>query len=323
MLFVGVGMAALALVVCAGVGGMAVLQGGESPTTAAVGIDGVAQVDEAPETADGDEALTDLDPTGEGSAAALEEAEPPPEPAATSPSRTREARRTGGASSASSRTSGRRTASQAAPPPRLPPQPLPLPSSEPDPDPEASRDGPVDLDRAARSAGRGGLDSDTRRRLEDTRIDDPTFTRAYTILAADAQARGDTRAAEGYLERLMALGENRFNPVLLSELARLQVNGRRYASALRNANTAEQHWARIPSSVMFERKAEIYEVQAAATQGLLYESDDEREQLDLLEDALKRWTRYREHADAGARVDLVARADTQLDKLRAIRSRLE
>jgi uncharacterized protein HemY len=167
------------------------------------------------------------------------------------------------------------------------------------------------------------LDADTRGGLEGTTIDDPAFTRAYTILAADAQARGDTVAAERYLERLMTLVENRFSPVLLSELARLQVNRRRYASALRNANTAEQHWARIPSSVMFERKSEIYEVQAAATQGLLYESDDEREQLELLDEALQRWTRYREHADAGARTDLVARADAQIDKLRAIRSRLE
>ena len=99
-------------------------------------------------------------------------------------------------------------------------------------------------------------------------MDQPTYTRARTILALDAARRGDVASAENYIEQTMALPENRYNPLLLSQLALHQVNRQRYASALNNANKAEQHWARLPPDVLFERKAIIYEVQAAATQGV-------------------------------------------------------
>ena len=58
--------------------------------------------------------------------------------------------------------------------------------------------------------------------FESVAIADPTYTRARTILALDAARRGDARSAENYIEQTMALPENRYNPVLLSQLALLQ-----------------------------------------------------------------------------------------------------
>ncbi|MBO84795.1 MAG: hypothetical protein CL927_05505, partial [Deltaproteobacteria bacterium] len=217
-------------------------------------------------------------------------------------------------------------------PPRIPAPALPTP---PPATPQASSpsgtadigsepgEPELDLDQATRTASTGRLDPSTRRSLEALAIDNPDYTRARTLLAVDAAQRGDAASAERYLEQTMSLPENRYNPVLLSQLALHQVNRQRYASALNNANRAEQHWARLPSNVMFERKAIIYEVQAAATQGLLYEADSDQQQKELVNDALRRWTRFREHATSGSSTDQIVRADQQIEKLTSIRSRLE
>ncbi len=326
IVFVGVAMAAVALIACTGVLGVALTSdvfAPSAPVAQAEAPTATAEIEAVPETT---AAAKLTDDTGGPAVAA---AEPSPVPSAEPPATPRPAAPSVAAARPAPRAPepARRAASD--PPPRAtreaPPRvaPVPLPPPEPPPAPAEPRDGAVDYENAARVAARGGLDPATRQTLESTPIDDPNFTRAYTLLASDALARKDPRSAERYLEQLMALTENRYNPVLLGSLSRLQVNRRQYTKALDNAHRAEQHWARIPSGMMFEKKAEIYEVQAAATQGLLYDSDNEREQLQLAEDAIQRWVRYREHVSTASRDDLIANADTQLEKLRAIRTRLE
>lgn len=122
------------------------------------------------------------------------------------------------------------------------------------------------------------------------------------------------------LDDLMVLPENRYNPLYLSELAQWYVNAGRYEQALEAANKAEQYWARLPSSQVFEKKAEIYEAQAAAWQGLFYRSEDDME---LLEKAIRHWRKYREHVASRSRTDLARHADDQLAKLEDIQHRLQ
>ena len=321
ILAVGVAAAAIALLFCAGLGGYVVQQGDTPSPTAATAVDkpieaAAAVVEQEPPARDPKFAAED---TGQA-AVAQNTPEPKARPSKPASSRSPRASRSEPRSAPPTRR---------ARPPRIPAPALPTPPraaapSAPDPGLEDARDDPsVDLDRAARTASAGGLDPSTRRSLEAKAIDDPAYTQARTILAVDAAQRGDSAAAERYLEQTMSLPENRYNPVLLSQLALHQVNRQRYASALSNANRAEQHWARLPSNVMYERKAIIYEVQAAATQGLLYEAESDQQQKELVNDALQRWTRFREHATSGSSIDQIARADKQIEKLTSIRARLE
>ena len=108
-------------------------------------------------------------------------------------------------------------------------------------------------------------------------------------------------------------------PVFLADLARYHVNRGNYQSALDNAILAERYWARLPSALVFSKKAEIYEVQAAAYQGLFYKSEDD---LELLDQAIKHWEKYRSHVRTKSRSDLTRRADKELTKLEDIRGRL-
>jgi hypothetical protein len=317
LLYMGIGMAAVALLVCTGVSGyvwdhrsaapdapVSAVVALEEPTVATAEADATAEApsEEAVAEEPSFEAQDTGSPRGAKPSKAQASAAPTAPGSRTSRSAPRPARR-----------------AQRTRPPQIPSPALP-PTVEETTD---EGDGAVDLDRAARRASGGGLEPSTRRSLESVGTDNPTFTRARTILAVDAARRGDARSAENYIEQTMALPENRYNPVLLSQLALHQVNRQRYRTALTNANKAEQHWARLPSDVMFERKAVIYEVQAAATQGLLYEANEDRVQLELANDALRRWARLREHATAGSSFDRVARADRQIEKLNSIRARLE
>ena len=144
--------------------------------------------------------------------------------------------------------------------------------------------------------------------------------RAHTILLMDARARGDDRAARALLDEIFVQPEAHYNPVLLVERARYDVNGGDYRSGMDAARTAEQHWARLPSALVFTKTAEIYELQAAAAQGLFYRTPGDAA---LLDSASAAWRRYREHVQTRERADLVARADNQLARLADIRRRTQ
>ena len=121
-----------------------------------------------------------------------------------------------------------------------------------------------------------------------------------------------------YLDQLFYLDENRYNPVFLSKRARWYANNRKYDRALADAQKAEQHWARIPPALVFETKAEIFEVQAASLQGLFYKSESD---VELLDKAIRGWKKYRRHVD-DRRNDLGSHAEAQIKKLDYARSRL-
>jgi hypothetical protein len=118
----------------------------------------------------------------------------------------------------------------------------------------------------------------------------------------------------------MVLPENQYNPVFLADLARWHANHGDYARAIETADKAERYWARLPSELVFSKKAEIYEIQAAATQGRFYKSKDD---LELLERASSAWQKYRGHVATRDRTDLVKRADDELAKLADIKERLQ
>jgi len=179
---------------------------------------------------------------------------------------------------------------------------------------------PSALDRYAKDADRGNLGSSDIMYLEMVAIDEPAYTRSRALLLMNAQRDGDSRATKRYLDELMMLPENRYNPVFLADLSRYHVNRGNYQSALDNAILAERYWARLPSELVFSKKAEIFEVQAAAYQGLFYKSEDD---LSLLDQAIRHWEKYRNHVKSKARSDLSRRADKELTKLEDIRGRLQ
>jgi hypothetical protein len=157
--------------------------------------------------------------------------------------------------------------------------------------------------------------------LESTPTADSSFTYNYTLLYSNAKAQDDRRDQRKYLESMMILAENQRNPTLLVERAQLAIYRKDYEGALKHANLAERHWARIPSSLMFSRKAMIYETQAAAWQGKFYRS--EGEDLSACHRSIRSWERYRQHVATQNRRDLVAVADQRLFQLRDARKRLE
>ena len=157
--------------------------------------------------------------------------------------------------------------------------------------------------------------------LESTPTADSSFTYNYTLLYSNAKAQDDRRDQRKYLESMMILAENQRNPTLLVERAQLAIYRKDYEGALKHANLAERHWARIPSSLMFSRKAMIYETQAAAWQGKFYQSGGE--DLSACHRSIRSWERYRQHVATQNRRDLVAVADQRLFQLRDARKRLE
>lgn len=176
------------------------------------------------------------------------------------------------------------------------------------------------MPQVATRAERGGLDPVERTTLEALPSGHPEYTRANALLYQDAKARGAVGSREKYLQRILTRPENKYRPEYLVEAAELDLRARRWQPALDAARTAERHWARMPSELIFAKKALIYEIQAAAHTGIFF--DSEGKSTEALSAAIQGWTRYREHVSAGARTDLVGRADERLADLRAIEARL-
>ena len=93
------------------------------------------------------------------------------------------------------------------------------------------------------------------------------------------------------------------------------------AQALERANMAERHWQRLPPEVIAERKAQIYELQAKASRGLLNNTDDEARQRELVEQSLRFWRRYAQQVNSDT--SLVEKANAEIASLEDIRRRLE
>ena len=176
------------------------------------------------------------------------------------------------------------------------------------------------LDKYAGTSASGKLTASDILALETVEATDPSYTRARALLLMDAERKKNAPATRQYLDQIMAVPENRYNPIYLTENARYYVNQGQYELALRDARKAEQYWARLPSDLVFAKKAEIYEIQAAAAQGLFYRSGDD---VQLLEQAITGWERYRDHVATRGRTDLSARADKELAKLEDFRARLQ
>lgn len=156
--------------------------------------------------------------------------------------------------------------------------------------------------------------------LELVALSDPDYTRARSLLVMHYRKKGDEDATKRYLDQIMALPENQYNPIYLSDLARHHVNKKQYTQAIDQANLAERHWGRLPPELVFSKKAEIYEAQASAWQGRFYAS---RNDLELLDQAVRHWQKFRDHVQGRSRPDLVQRADAELAKLEDIRKRLQ
>ncbi|MDP2310607.1 MAG: hypothetical protein Q8P18_31600 [Pseudomonadota bacterium] len=177
-----------------------------------------------------------------------------------------------------------------------------------------------DLDQYVDSARKGKLQSTDATVLEMVDISEPQYSRARALLLMNAQHKGDDKGTRKYLDQLMLLPENQYNPVYLTDYARWHVNHSEYEKALDKASLAERYWARIPPELVFSKKAEIYEIQAAAYQGRFYKSGED---LELLGSAIKGWERYRQHVTTKSRTDLQKRADAELARLQDIREKLQ
>jgi hypothetical protein len=177
-----------------------------------------------------------------------------------------------------------------------------------------------DLDQYVEGAKKGKLASTDIAVLEQVDIQEPNYSRSRALLLMNAQRRSDDAATRKYLDEIMLLPENQYNPVYLTDYARWHVNHGEYDKALEKASLAERYWARIPPELVFTKKAEIYEIQAASYQGKFYKSDED---LELLGNAIRGWERYRQHVATKSRTDLQKRADAELAKLQDIREKLQ
>jgi hypothetical protein len=176
------------------------------------------------------------------------------------------------------------------------------------------------LERYSAQASTGSLGSSDIMVIEMVQPEDAAFTRSRLMLVMNAKAKGDAAGVKRYLDELSMRPENQYNPVVLAEYARYYVNRKDYQRALDKAVLAERHWARLPPELVFTKKAEIFEVEAASYQGLFYHSEDN---LDLLEKSIRQWQKYREHVMTESRTDLQARANREIEKLENIRERLQ
>jgi len=200
------------------------------------------------------------------------------------------------------------------------------PEPTPEPNPELFEEEELEVERIRTDIGMymdaahaGDLGPADVRTLEAIGRDDESYTQSRALLLINSESNNNARNVKLYLDQLFQLDENRYNPVFLSKSARWSVNNGHYSRANSEARRAEQHWARIPPSLVFETKTEIFEVQAAALQGLFYESEDD---LELLEKALRGWNKYIVHVQS-RRSDLVEHANTQIRSLEYARSRLQ
>ena len=136
----------------------------------------------------------------------------------------------------------------------------------------------------------------------------------------NAQRKNDDGAVKRYLDDLMAVPENRYSPVYLTDQARWLANHKEFTKAIEQAQLAERYWARLPPELVFTKKAEIYEIEAAAWQGQFYQSGTD---VELLDRAIRNWERYRDHVATRSRSDLEKRADEQIAKLNGIREKIQ
>ncbi len=177
-----------------------------------------------------------------------------------------------------------------------------------------------DLNALAERGEAGSLTPADRQQLEGWSDADVDYTRAKVILYQDAKVRSDHRGRARYMSELMAVPENRYNPTLLVEDAELYIRKKDYDMALQQANLAERHWARLPSELIFSRKAMIYEIQASSWQGKYYNSGGE--DMNSLDNAIRGWERFRRHAETKNRADLTVKADAQLKRLNDMKRRV-
>lgn len=174
------------------------------------------------------------------------------------------------------------------------------------------------LDQYANSARAGKLAPDAVSVLEAIPTSDTNYTRSRALLLMNAQQKNDDRSSKKYLDQLMLLPENQYNPVFLTDQARYYVNHGDYSTALAKAQLAERYWARLPSELVFSRKAEIYEIEAASWQGRFYQDPTK---LDYLDNAIRAWQRYQEHVANSTRSDLQKRASDAIANLQSIREK--
>jgi eukaryotic-like serine/threonine-protein kinase len=177
----------------------------------------------------------------------------------------------------------------------------------------------IDIDGMKPSARNGELSNADVLALEGVAASDPAYTRSRALLLMNAQKGKDPKAIKRYLDDLMRLPENRYDPIFLTELARYYVGSGKYQQAVDQAKTAEQHWARLPSDLVYVKKAEMYEIQARGYTGIFFES----ESVEALDQAIRCWEKYRAHVATRASDPLVAMADKELVKLRTYRERME
>jgi hypothetical protein len=177
----------------------------------------------------------------------------------------------------------------------------------------------LDMDGMKPSARDGALTSADVLALEGVPANDPAYTRSRALLLMNAQKGKDSKAVKRYLDDLMRLPENQYDPIFLTELARYYVGVGNYQHAVDTAKTAEQHWARLPSELVFSKKAEMYEIQARGYTGIFFES----ESVEALDQAIRCWEKYRAHVATRSSDDLVAMADKELTKLRTYRERMQ
>ena len=178
---------------------------------------------------------------------------------------------------------------------------------------------PIDISSYSATASTGDLNRSDILALETVGMPNVDYTRSRALLLMNAQRNNDTRATQQYLEELMRKPENQYNPVYLTDYARYYANRGSYTRALEQASLAERHWQRLPSDLIFLKKAEIYEIQAASYQGLFYDSESD---LDLLAKSIRHWQKLKEHAQ-GRDSSRISRAEGELEKLYDIQRRLE
>ena len=176
------------------------------------------------------------------------------------------------------------------------------------------------LDEYVDPAKRGQLDGSAVSVLEGVDLSDPQYSRSRALLLMNAQKKSDDTGTRKYLDQLNKLPENQYSPVYLTDYARWYVNHGDYDKAIDKAATAERYWSRLPPELVFSKKAEMYEIQAAAWQGKFYKSGGD---VELLDKAISDWERYKRHVATKSRSDLAQRADTQIAKLNDIKARLE
>ncbi|TVQ91098.1 MAG: hypothetical protein EA397_11430 [Deltaproteobacteria bacterium] len=250
-----------------------------------------------------------------------------PEPARTAAPRSTPSTDLSPQSPATTRTTTERSTSRSAPvstaslAPQVSRDPDPSFSDDQEPESAISELDPEDRAAVTQRARQGALSSQDRLLLEMSDRSDPTYSEDRHLLLLDAKRRGDRSAQRTYVEALLDHPENKYNPYYLVEGALLDINDRNYAQALRRAEVAERHWARLPSDQIYERKAMIYEAQAASWHGMYNASGGEDS--NALQRAISGWEKYQRHVQSKNDTERARFADEHLRKLYDAKLRME